>query len=64
MANRRFEMHQYRHVLARMRLGDTDRDIARLGLMGRRKAACLRQQAHDHGWLDPAQELPDEATLV
>ena len=35
-------MFQYRQVLARMRLGDTDRAIARAGLMGRRKLAQLR----------------------
>jgi len=33
MANRRFEMYQYRQVLVRMRLGDTDRAIARSGLI-------------------------------
>jgi hypothetical protein len=42
MANRRFEMYQYRQVLTRMRLGDTDRAIARAGLMGRPKAALPR----------------------
>ena len=29
MANRRFEMYQIRQVLTRMRLGDSDRAIAR-----------------------------------
>ena len=29
MANRRFEMYQYRQVLTRMRLGESDRAIAR-----------------------------------
>jgi len=29
---RRFEMYQYRHVLVRMRLGDSDREIAKVGL--------------------------------
>ena len=32
-------MFQYRQVLVRMRQGDTDREIARAGLMGRPKAA-------------------------
>ena len=49
MANRRFEMFQYRQVLARMRLGDTDRAIARAGLMGRRKLAHLRRTAEAAG---------------
>ena len=42
MANRRFEMYQYRHILFRMRSGDSDRDLARDGLVGRRKAGELR----------------------
>ena len=28
MANRRFEMHQYRHALVRMRLGESNRAIS------------------------------------
>ena len=39
-------MFEYRQVLTRMRLGDTDRAIARAGLMGRRKAAQLRLKLH------------------
>ena len=45
MSNRRFEMYQYRQVICRMRLGETDRRIAKAGLMGRRKAAELREIA-------------------
>ena len=64
MANRRFEMHQYRHILVRMRLGETDRQIARAGLMGRRKAAEVRRQAAAQGWLDPARPLPGDDVLA
>ncbi len=56
-----FEFHQ---VLTRMRLGDTDRAIARAGLMGRRKAAALRRLAEAAGWLDPAAALPEDAELA
>jgi len=56
-------MFEYRQVLTRMRLGDTDRAIARAGLMGRRKACALRRVAEAAGWLDPAKPLPDDATL-
>ncbi len=56
-------MFEYRQVLTRMRLGDTDRAIARAGLMGRRKARELRQAAEAAGWLDPAKPLPDDAAL-
>ena len=57
-------MFVYRQVLTRMRLGDTDRGIARAGLMGRRKAAELRKVAQGAGWLDPAAlPLPEDAQL-
>ena len=58
MSFRRFEMHHYRQVLSHMRLGETDRAIARSGLMGRRKISELRQIALKQGWLDPAKSLP------
>ena len=61
--NRRFEMHQYRHILARMRLGESDRQIDTAGLMGRRTAAKLRKKATAAGWLDRDQPLPSEADL-
>ena len=64
MANRRFEMYQYRQVLTRMRLGESDRAIARSGLMGRRKAGALRDVAGREGWLEPSSVLPDDATLA
>jgi hypothetical protein len=62
--NRRFEMYQYRQVVVRMRLGDSDHEIAKTGLMGRRKAAALRQVALAQGWLNREQPVPDEATLA
>jgi transposase len=57
-------MFEYRQVLTRMRLGDTDRAIQRAGLMGRVKAAALRREAAAAGWLDPATPLPDDAELA
>jgi len=57
-------MHQYRHVLSRMRLGDTDRAIARSGLMGRKKSSLCRQLALEHGWLDPETSLPESTDLI
>ena len=38
-------MHHYRQALMRMRQGDSDRDIARSRLMGRRSAAAFRAMA-------------------
>ena len=64
MSNRRFEMHQYRHVLVRMRLGESDRAIAHTALMGRQKVSQLRLAASQHGWLDLGMPLPDEEMLL
>ena len=64
MANRRFEMHQYRNVLVRMRLGESNRKIAKAGLMGRAKAGAFRELAAQNGWLDPDSPLPDEAAIA
>ena len=57
-------MFQYRQVLVRLRQGDSDRDIARAGLMGRVKVAAFRALAARHGWLDSATALPDDAELA
>ena len=57
-------MYQYRHILSRMRSGDSDRDLARAGVIGRRKAGELRRLAESRGWFDPGQPLPDEAELA
>ena len=64
MSNRRFEMHNYRQILVRMRQGDSDRRLAKSGLIGRRKAAALRQLANEQGWLDRTQPLPDNEQLA
>ena len=61
--NRRFEMYQYRQVLVRMRLGESDRQIDAAGLMGRRTAAKLRKKARKLGWLEPDQSLPSDQEL-
>jgi hypothetical protein len=42
MANRRFEMYQYRQIIHRMRMGEADRAIARSKVMGRLKCAQVR----------------------
>lgn len=57
-------MFQVRQVLVRLRQGDSDRDIARSRLMGRKKLGKLRVRAEQLGWLDPAQPLPDDAALA
>ncbi len=56
-------MYEYRQIISRMRLGESDRTIAKAGLMGRNKAAQLRAVAIKHGWLNSAHPLPDGNTL-
>ncbi len=60
MSRRKIEMHHYRQALLRMRQGDSDRDIAKSGLMGRRTAAvtCRRTTGRHR---TPA---PDDATIA
>ena len=57
-------MFQYRQVLVRLRAGDTVREIARSGLMGRDKLASLRELAQQQGWLDPDATLPDDEAIA
>ena len=57
-------MFQYRQVLARLRRGESDREIARGKYMGRRKLAALREVARREGWLDPAAPLPEDAVIA
>ena len=49
MANRRFEMYEYRQVLLRLRLGATDREVARVQRAGRAKVAHIRHLARSNG---------------
>lgn len=64
MSNRRFEMYQYRQIIVRLRLGETDRAIARSGLAGRSKVKAIHQLALAEGWLDPNQALPEDSVLA
>jgi transposase len=57
-------MFQYRAVLVRLRQGDSERDIARARLMGRRKVAAFRALAARHGWLDAGASLPEDAQIA
>jgi SagB-type dehydrogenase family enzyme len=54
----------YRQILARMRSGDTDRSIARSGLMDRHGIVALRRLAEHAGWLDPRRPLPEENVVL
>ncbi len=56
-------MHELRNVLVRMRLGESDRQLARDGLIGRHKARKLRSLALELGWLDKQNTLPPNEVL-
>jgi transposase len=64
MSNRRLEMYQYRQIILQMREGETDRAIARAGLVGRTKATQIRKLADEQGWLEADNELPEDAQLA
>lgn len=57
-------MFQYRQVLVRLRAGDTVREIARCGLMGRDKLGELRAVAMAQGWLDAGADVPDDQAIA
>jgi transposase len=64
VGRRRIEMFQYRQVLVRLRAGDTVREIARSGLMGRDKLGALRAVAEEQGWLDASADMPGDEAIV
>ena len=53
MPNRRFEMYQYRHILVRMRMGDSNRAIADSGIAGRNKVKAIKRIASNMAGLNP-----------
>lgn len=64
MANRRFAVHEIRNIISRMRLGETNRQVSQVGLMGRNKAAALRRTAVEQGWLDPGSPMPSNEAIA
>ena len=61
-------MHHYQVVLTQMRSGKSDREIAKLGLMGRCKCGELRAIALAQGWLNgplpEARELHEKVDVA
>lgn len=57
-------MYEIRQIIARLRLGDSDRDIARSQGVGRKTVAGVRKIAQSQGWLDKAAALPEDAVLA
>lgn len=57
-------MHEYRHIIFRLRSGQTIRAIARDGLAGRKKAKKILKVAIQQGWLTNESELPSDEVLL
>ena len=56
-------MYEYRQVIHRMRMGESDRAIAGLKLIGRVKCARVRAIATENGWLGKG-PLPEDEELA
>jgi transposase len=57
-------MFQYRQVLVRLRAGESEREIARSGVMGRDKLSAFRAQAERQGWLEAGVAVPDDEAIA
>lgn len=57
-------MYDYRQIIHRIRMGQTDREIARTKIIGRAKCSRIRAIALDKGWLSNDSPLPDDAALA
>lgn len=64
MGKRRFEMHEYRQIIVRLRLGETIRGLAQSKLASRKKIRVIRQIAIQQKWLDIQNELPNDDELA
>ena len=57
-------MYEIRQIIARLRLGESDRAIARTQRTGRATVTRIRRVAEERGWLDPAGLLPARFTVI
>jgi hypothetical protein len=64
MSNRRFEMYIYRQIILQMRMGISDRAIAKTGLSGRNKNKWIRSVASQKGWMNLNESLPTDEILA
>lgn len=56
-------MYEYKQVILQMRLGESDRAIAKSGLVSRTKARQIRAVAEKEKWLNELIELPTDEVL-
>jgi hypothetical protein len=64
MAKRKFEMHEYRQIIVRLRLGESIRHIVQSKLACRKKVRAVRRIAIKQNWLDVSYDLPSDADLA
>lgn len=64
MGNRRFDMHEYRQIIVRLRQGDGVRKITREGLASRKKVREIKRLALSRDWLNPETPLPDDSQIA
>ena len=57
-------MYEIRQVIQRLRLGETDRGIARTQRVGRRTVAHIRAMAAGQNWLDATSPIPDDGLIA
>ena len=57
-------MFEYRQILVRMRQGESDRELAKARLIGRKTAKGLRALAAERGWLDAQLPVPEDSELA
>lgn len=57
-------MYQYRHIIVRLRSGETIRGIARTKVADRKTVRKIYHIAKQQGWLNTSQELPNDEVLI
>ena len=63
MGYRRIEMSDIRYIIHLMRLGESDREISRSKIVGRKKASKIRKISEEKGWLFAETPFPSESEL-
>ena len=64
MSYRKIEMFTYQQVIHHIRQGQSDREIAKLKLLGRTKCQTVRAIAQSKGWLNINTPIPEESVLA
>jgi len=57
-------MFEIKQIILRLRLGESDRQVARSQRVGRDTVASIRVRAMEQGWLDPLVAMPDDVAVA